>query len=894
MKKIICRNASLIIELFFDGLLLLCFIVQAFLLGCLLAYGHLPLPAKWVSENITTQLPPGLSIKADSYSLTLDGTIRMENIELHLDGIEDAFFNAAYAHAKFGIRGDKQQPFHLKECVLLNGLISLPAVYSPDGIDSPILENIALRFLPTERGVTVDSFAARHEDIRLRGSINWTAAKKTYTPIKVRESADRLFKQVANVLKQKQKFNGLTRPTILFEINAESDGPLHLLSRVSSRAYNHPRIQAKNLTLDAQFSLTNQKLISESPIWLKADEVELPPYRTRASSITAKLEPDEWGTLLQGEWPNMELLAGTLDIHDIHLETPRIKLSAHAFPEITFSGLASGLQGAAEFSGSVNVETKTADIQAAGSLDLLLIAPENLASRLPNITMERPPYYNLSLNFNEGFDLNRGELRAQVDGLEVDGLHFDHICFRGDYHEGLYSINRSYLRRDWQWLELGFNLDSSTDDYALTLKGFAKPDDYNALLPRWWEGIFRDFDFEEVESGLGDFVIYGNTQDRVTGFFFGHATARNVGYQGVQVDEGSLFVRGNGPYAEVHRLDARSGEGYVRGDIRFASRLDEVRGPMSVRLDLDAQLPLTDTKKLFDENIAEILTDFETDALPRTVLRGAIFNQAYPEFQGLSHIDLTANCPFPLTYKGLPLDSLSFELLGRAGITYLRDMRIGYAGGSTQAEADIITAKEGPAQTRFRLALKDADQDQAIGQLTALKNRESTPATERTTPGKGRLDLKLHALGPAGNPLQMQGYGSFQIKDEALYAIQLFGPLSELLQNIRLGFTSFALNEMRGNFALKDTTVRFEQIEINGPRTRIAALGTMGLEDEALAMRVSVYLFGNAGNPESNFRKLSDLISRPIPNILEFELSGTPKDQQWRSLYDLRKFIPQF
>jgi hypothetical protein len=99
---------------------------------------------------------------------------------------------------------------------------------------------------------------------------------------------------------------------------------------------------------------------------------------------------------------------------------------------------------------------------------------------------------------------------------------------------------------------------------------------------------------------------------------------------------------------------------------------------------------------------------------------------------------------------------------------------------------------------------------------------------------------------------------------------------------------------MRGNFALKDTTVRFEQIEINGPRTRIAALGTMGLEDEALAMRVSVYLFGNAGNPESNFRKLSDLISRPIPNILEFELSGTPKDQQWRSLYDLRKFIPQF
>jgi hypothetical protein len=894
MSKSGRSRLSAVIEFLFDGLLLLCFIVQAFILGCLLAYGHLPLPAKWVSENITAQLPPGLSIKADSYSLTLDGTIRMENIELHLDGIEDACFNAAYAHAEFGLRWDKQQPFLLKECVLLKGLITLPAVYSPDGIDRPILEDIALRFMPTEQGVAIDSFAARHEDIRLRGSINWTTAKKTYTSIKVRQSADLFFKQIAHVLKEKQKFNQLTQPTILFQIDAASGGPLNLLSRVSSRAYHHPRMQAKNLTLDAQFSLTDQKLISKSPIWLKADEVELPPYRTRAASITARIEPDEWGALLQGEWPNMELLAETLDIHDIHLDTPRIKVSPHAFPEITFSGLTSGLQGAVKFSGSVNVQTKAADIQAAGSLDLLSIVPQNIASGLPNITMARPPYFNLSLNFNAGFDLNRGELRARVDGLEVAGLNFDHIRFQGNYADGLYTLNRSYLRRDWQWLEVGCNLDPVTHDYALSLKGSAKPDDYNAVLPRWWEEIFRDFDFETVESGLGDFVIYGNTQDKVAGFFFGHATAENVGYQGVHVDQASLFVRGNGPYAEVHRLDARSGAGYVRGDIRFASRLDEVNGPMSVRLDLDTRLPLDDAKKLFDADIAEILSDFETDTLPHTLLRGAIFNQAYPEFQGLSHIDLTANCPAPLTYKGLPLDSLSFELLGRKGVTYLRDMEIGYAGGNAQAEADIITTKDSPAMTRFRLSLQDADQDQAIGQLAALKSRERTPAAEKTTPGKGRLALELHAQGPVANPLEMYGYGNFKIENETLYAIQIFGPLSKLLQNIRLGFTSFALNEMQGKFTLADKAVRFDQFEINGPRTRIAALGTMGLEDESLAMRVSVFLFGNAGNPESNIRKLSDLISRPIPNFLEFELSGTPKDQQWRSLYDPRKFIPQF
>ena len=97
---------------------------------------------------------------------------------------------------------------------------------------------------------------------------------------------------------------------------------------------------------------------------------------------------------------------------------------------------------------------------------------------------------------------------------------------------------------------------------------------------------------------------------------------------------------------------------------------------------------------------------------------------------------------------------------------------------------------------------------------------------------------------------------------------------------------------MAGEFALNEATVDFNRIEISGPRSRIEALGTLGLEDQSLAMRVSVFLFGNAGRPESGIRKISDLITRPLPNLLEFELSGSLQNQSWRSLYDPRQFIP--
>lgn len=883
-----------VVELLFDGFLLLCFIAQTFLLGCLLIYGHLPLPTNWVSRTITEQLPEGITIRAESYALSLDGNVRVKNIQLQLDGIQQAIFTADYAHAEFGTEWGSEKFFQLKKFVLSDGNLTLPAVYSPDGEDSSILEQIALRLLPSEEGITIDSFAALHQDIRLRGSINWILDDIAREPVNVREKADLFFKQIATVLKQKPKLTGFTRPTILFSIDAGSNQAFNISSRVSSRAYEQPEVQARNLTLDAELSLTDQTLVSKSFILLEADEIELPGYNTRASYVMAKVERDDWEALLKGEWPDMEVMAEKLNIEEIELTTPSISISPQNFPDIAFQGFTSGLTGAVQFSGAVNAKTRAASIAAAGSLDLLSVAPENITNRLPAIIINEAPYYNLDANFTEGFALNQAALRARVDELEVEGLKFNHIRLRGNYTDGIYSIDKLYLRRDWQWLDLGFNLDSSTNDYALKLKGFAKPYDYNPILPRWWGGIFREFDFEQVESGLGDFVIYGNTGGKAADFFFGHATARNVAYKGVRVDEGELFVRGRGPYAEVHRLNARSGEGYARGDIHFATRLDEVRGPMSVRLDLDTKLPLSDAQKLFDENIAKILSDFQTEALPQTTLKGAIFNNSYPEFHGLSYIDLKASCPSPIRYKGIPLDYLSFDLYGRPKITYLRNIQLGYADGKAIADADILTAGEEPAETRFQATLKGANQEEAVSQLTALGKSRVHQRNDTAARSKGRLDFNLHARGPVEDPFKMNGYGSLKIENEELYAIQLFGPLSRLLQNTLLGFTSFALNQLNANFALEAGTVRLNNFVINGPRTRIEAPGIMQLDDYSLAMRVSVYLFGNAGNPDSNIRKLSDLITRPIPNLLEFELTGTPDAQNWRSLYDPRKLIPRF
>lgn len=884
-----------IAELFLDAVLLVCFIAQAFLLGCLLIYGYLPLPAKWLNRSINEQLPPGIEINAGNYILALDGSVRAENIELRLQDISQAVFTADYALLELSIQTGGDEGFvKVKECVLSEGTLVLPAVYSPSGRNSLILEHIAMRVVPHDQTINIDSFAALHSDIRLRGSLNLALQEAQDEPIDVRAKADALFKQIAQALKQKTILDGLTRPTILFHIDSGSDRSFNIDSRVSSRAYQGDGIRAKNLTLDAKLAIKDRSLVSQSSVLLRADEVELPQYNTRASYLSAQIERDDWEVLLKGDWPDMEIMAEALNIEGIRLDTPRLNLSPQNFPTVGFTGFTSGLKGVVQFSGTLNAQTRAGFIHAFGSLDLLAVTPENIRNSLPPITVNDAPYYNLDLTFAEGFALQDASLRARVDALELDAIHFDHIRFRADYSDGKFSIDRLYLRRDWQWLDVGFHLDNKSSEYALTLFGFAKPYDYNAILPPWWGGIFTDFDFEKVEDGLGDFVIYGNTEAKAADFFFGHATARNVGFKGVRVDEGDLIVRGRGPYAELHRLNARSGAGYVKGDIRFASRLDEVRGPMSVRLDLETKLPLTDAAKLFDEDIASILADFETDTMPQTTLKGAIFNSAYPEFKDKSYIEVAAACPSPLRFKGIPLDYLDFDLVGRKGITSLRNIRLGYAGGEANAIADILTANDRPAQLRFKASLEGANQAQAVAQLSALGKKQTEEEIESEAQNNGRLDFELHAEGPAQQPLKMKGIGSLKIENEELYAIQLFGPLSRLLQDTRLGFTSFALNELKASFEFEEGNVRFDQFIINGPRSKIEAPGTLQLSDYSLAMRVSVYLFGNAGNPDSNIRKIGEFITKPIPNLLVFELTGTAENQSWRSLYDPRKLIPRF
>jgi len=894
-------KAGILLELFLDATLLFIFALQAFILGCLLTYGHIPVPKDWASKRVATYLPEGFRLEAETIRLKLNGEIELSNVYAWSDSINHPILesNNAVIHLHF----DKANGYlpQVKNLVISNGTLYLPAVYSPDGLRRPILEKTAFRLIPEVGMIRIDSFAALHESIRLRGSIEWPIVPPSSTTPPLAERIGNFYQSISVAMAERDRFNIFTTPTVAFHLTTDqTDRSVKLTTAVSSRALKHPLATGQNFRAHTKIRIKDRQILAESDLRINAKQLNMPSHSISCSGLDAIIDKNDWQTLLNGQLPDLQLFARKLTVHEIDLTAPIIKVRPSDYPNISFEGATSGLKGAVTFSGTINATHLSGNVHAKGSVDLVSLIPGELAEALPALNFEKAPYYDLKLQFADDFALKAAYLNADAYGVSVDGITFDHIDARASFKDNIYSLDQVYARRDWQWVDLGFHLDTRTWDYKVSLIGSAVPYDYNSILPRWWAAIFKDFDFSEVQENHGDFIIYGNAKQSVCDLYYGHAFAEKVRFMDVMVDSATTTVRGRGRYSEVTDIDAVSNGGWAKGTIAFASLPDEINAPVSIRMHFDAQLALDDSKKLFGENIANILNDFEPSAQPTVTLTGAIFNKAYPHYSGLSYFDLKATSNGAIKYKGVPLDHLDFSLFGRDHITHIRDLTFGYADGLGSGAIDILTPPQGEATLRYHISLKDADQDQAIRNLPQLDTIEGDLANgnkaqaDKNGREEGRIDARLHAQGPADNPYLHNGYGSFTIRSKQLGAIQLLGPLSRLLQNTRFSFTSFNLDKMIGAFDLDNGMITFDTLDINGPRTRISAPGTMTLDEQALNMRVTVNLFANVGSPDSPIKRVGNLITSPIPNLLVFDLTGTVKNQKWRSLYDPRKLIPTF
>ena len=876
------------LELILDFLLLVLFLVQALVAGCLLTYGYIPIPEKLANQQLLKNSYNGFHIQADSFRLKLWQKIELVGLKIYHEETKGSVLDAASTEINFSFgTGGIFKP-HLSKLIVTDGTLMIPAVYSPDGKRSAILENVTFHLSPTDRCIRISSFIAKHKDVYLRGSLEWPIQSGQK---KEQASIHQIYRLATLAIKEKERFSPFIEPTLDFKLSTRLDNALDVSLILSSKYLKHSQATGTYFRAQTNYIVGTGMFVTQSPLLLQAETVNVPGLQLYAEDITAHVATEKWPQLLDGTFPEFTISANRLTIQQFELDAPEIRMDPGALPELKFSGSTSDLDGSVAFSGQLDSSAQSGCIKASGSIDLFKLLPKTVIQKLPKLEFDSAPFYNCSLTFDKGFKPQTIEFYVNTGNLTADELNFDYIIARGNYQDDFLEFEEIHIYRDRQWMDGALHLNTQNYDFDLSVKASVLPKQYNSLMPGWWTSVFEDLDFDGETPAYGDFFVHGNGKNST---FFGHVNTRNFIYKEADIDVCDLIVRNHKNMIELHNILAKRGDGKLNGSIGL---ILAKTGLTSVRYDLDAALPLSVISKIIGGDLVEILEEFELSSLPNIQANGVTFSEEAKAYTDQDAVELQASVDAPLKFKGAKLDYLNFDLFGQADDLYFRDIHVGYADGDAIAIIDILETDSDEPEMSLKFHLKDANQSKAIEYFPSLEDDEEPQEISekdkidlaRCT---GLVDMNLHARGPLGDIYGFDGYGNIMIRNENLGAIKLLGPLSQILKDTPLiNFSFFNLNRMDVIFEVDREQLIVTTLEINGPRTKIWANGTMQLSSQALDMDVKASLFANAGRPKSAINRVGRALASPFPNLLSFKLGGTLENQKVRSQFDPRNLF---
>ncbi len=143
---------------------------------------------------------------------------------------------------------------------------------------------------------------------------------------------------------------------------------------------------------------------------------------------------------------------------------------------------------------------------------------------------------------------------------------------------------------------------------------------------------------------------------------------------------------------------------------------------------------------------------------------------------------------------------------------------------------------------------------------------------------RGALDAtgKISGMIGQGQGPTVTGSGTAKIRNGFLMETKLFAGLSYLLSKIMPSFSAFAQTEATGDFAIRNSRIRSEDIRLEGTVFSVKAGGSYGF-DNTLDYVAEVQLM--RGGVVASLVRWATM---PVTRLLEFRLGGTLADPTWK------------
>lgn len=509
--------------------------------------------------------------------------------------------------------------------------------------------------------------------------------------------------------------------------------------------------------------------------------------------------------------------------------------------------------GTFEGVGDWSQQTKRANFQVRSSLDLkALLNAVGLQTPLANVTFHSPPSVEVSGSLGIGADQFRPDIIGHVN---LGRFAYKATPFSDLTADFSWDGERTLLqdvRFRHQSGQLRADLFDAPGDFRLNVESTISPSAMRALASPELAEFLREWEWQH--SPTIHLTIRG--QDRNPENWRGDGTValERTRFRGAWMNNGSAkihFADGALTCADVHI--ARD-EGIGTGSFTYDFKKHEVRVSNIRSL-------LNPAQAIFwiDPTIWKTISPYKFGR-PPTVTANGLY-----QFRGgkNTHLEVTVDGANGMDYqflgKLLSFDRISGRLLFTNDRLQIVDLHGSLFSGDVQGSADISLAKNNP---RYQAALRVTNID-----FPHLTNLYFSYYHYRTV--RGQLSGTYNFDGFGTDTRKMSGTGKVGVTNGDVFAIPVFGPISEILNHIVPGTGYSIARDAGARFTIRDGIIHSDDFNVSGQLFSVLGHGDIYFLDDKLDLDLRI----NANGP--------GIVLAPVYKLFEYKAEGSLKKPDW-------------
>src|SRR5215471_8007895 len=484
--------------------------------------------------------------------------------------------------------------------------------------------------------------------------------------------------------------------------------------------------------------------------------------------------------------------------------------------------------------------------QARSSLNLRpLLESVGLASIVSDINFLAAPRLEISGTAK----LGEGPPRWQAIGhAALDRFAYKGISFLGANAEFSWDGERTMVRDihvRHQSGELVGRLLDAPNDFRIDLSSTIDPNALRGLAPVDLRDFVNDWDWPHVANV--QLVIRGSSAAPATWKGDGTLQMERGRFRTIGFNSASTNIHfGDGAVAYENFRVIRD-EGVVTGTFVYDFAHHETRMSNVV-----SNVRTAEAISWVDPNLLKFVTPYKFQKPPTITTSGVYQFRGGKNTRLEVNIDSTSGMEYVFLGKTLPFDRIKAKLLLTNDRLQISELNGEIFSGTLQGDAEISLAKN---DQRYRAIMTVERVD--FPRLTDLYFKYKTS----TGSMKGRYDW----TGNGSDARSMSGKGEVEVRNGDVFAIPLFGPLSDILNKLMPGIGYRVARKANMSFTIKDGVIRTPDFHVDAGVFGMVGQGNAHFLDDKIDFDVRIDASG------------AGIFLNPLYKFFEYKAEGSLK-----------------